>query len=310
MTSPCRCQGGFCELALPPVNNEQQRGDKSTLSKRERRLQKSRERDRATRLLKWVLTEEEYSALEETGDLVRLKVKPRGGKKNCNDDDDGDCGLWMDGKAVNLAKREHRPDLARLAFAEFQSSGESSGEGDRPGTAVGCSNQVSEPLQPGNGGDVVVCGVCFNVYTLLAQARDLLAAQRDEAAMATDDAQEDASDNQLAGDHQPADDSLGNMEEIPHNNLKRASSEGPNSSEWDAAKKPPILSAASFHGPISPQHKRNDSDNNNTKSKARARRKKRDRKQMEENANIHILIAESDEVHVCCFKEVHFVAYY
>ena len=97
--------------------------------------------------------------------------------------------------------------------------------------------------------------------------------------------------------HQPADDSLGNMEEIPHNNLKRASSEGPNSSEWDAAKKPPILSAASFHGPISPQHKRNDSDNNNTKSKnARARRKKRDRKQMEENANIHILIAESDEV--------------
>ena len=68
------CQGGFCELVLP--NNDSSvncnKGNGAKLSKRERRLQTSRERDRAISLLKWVLTEEEYSFLEETGDFVRL----------------------------------------------------------------------------------------------------------------------------------------------------------------------------------------------------------------------------------------------
>ena len=124
----CCCKGGFCELVLPnnnapppppPFSNNNKGA--SSLSKREKRLQKSRERDRAIRLLKWVLTENEYSSLEESGDLVRLRVKPNG-----RDDD----GHWIDGEAVNLARKEHRPDLARLAFAEFQSSLGVSEEGD------------------------------------------------------------------------------------------------------------------------------------------------------------------------------------
>jgi len=296
-SSRCRCQGGFCELVLP--NNalaSNNNGKGASLSKREKRLQKSRERDRATRLLKWVLTEEEYSCLEETGDLVRLRVK---GSINGDDDDDG---FWIDGNSVNLAKMEHRPDLARLAFAEFQSSGEGGCDlGNDKSVSVpsssgvknsigDCFKHIAEPSHAGNEADVVVCGTCYNVYTLLGQARELLASanemdEHDEAHMDADE----TDDNQLG---HPPNDSLENLDDTPANGLKRSSTEGPNSSEWDSAAKTPILSAASFHGPISP-HQRNDKDDPKA---IKERRKKRDRKQMEENSNIHILVAESDEV--------------
>ncbi|KAL7539222.1 hypothetical protein ACHAXR_009961 [Thalassiosira sp. AJA248-18] len=296
MSSLC-CRGGFCELVLPSndasINNNNK---SSSLSKREKRLQKSRDRDRAIRLLKWVLTEEEYSSLEETGDLVRLRANNHG-SNNYDDDADAD-GFWMDGESVNLAKREHRPDLARLAFAEFQSSGgggdsdldngESSPAVAHTTSQCGCSNHITEPPHAGNEGDVVVCGACFNVYTLLAQARELLASyELDEHDSTTNMDEQEYDDNQPGG--QPAD-SLDNMEDAPTNKLKRSSSEGPNSLEWNATNKKSIITAASFHGPISPQHKSEDH-----KSNRRARRKKRDRKQMEENSKVHILVAESDE---------------
>jgi len=297
MSTLC-CQGGFCELILPNAHINDAKS--ASQSKREKRLQKSRDRDRSICLLKWVLTEEEYSSLEETGDLVRLRVKqPHQG----NDENDADdAGFWVDGESVNLAKREHRPVLARLAFAEFQSSGDGDGDlNNDESPAVACNvaknnlsdgpNHITEPFHAGNEGDVAVCGVCVNVYTLMRQAQELLASyEMDEHDETATMEVEELGDNQLG--NQPLD-SLDGMEERPTNTLKKSTTEGPNSSEWDSAKKP-FLSAASFHGPISPQHKRRDS-RDDPKSIDRARRKKRDMKQMEENSNIHILMAESDE---------------
>jgi len=280
------CQGGFCELVLP--NNDSSvngnKGNGATLSKRERRLQKSRERDRAITLLKWVLTEEEYSFLEDNGDLVRLKVKQCPGNANNHN---ADNGCWIDGESVNLAKREHRPVLARLAFVEFQSSVDNYDHGDSEPSGV------AEPSYVGNEGDVVVCRVCYNVYTLLRQARDFLASyhanvDHDEAAFP---------EVQDAGNNQPENETASNtrdtMEVTPTNILIKSSSEGPNSSKWTMAKKP-IMRSASFHGPILPEFKSNDSDHENSKRKLR--RKERDRKHMEENSKVFILVAESDEV--------------
>jgi hypothetical protein len=280
MSRDCCCQGGFCGLVLPTNDSSVVgcEGKGATLSKRERRLQRSRERDRAIGLLKWVLTDEEYSSLEETGDLVRLKVKQCPG--DTNNPNAADTGCWIDGDSVDLAKREHRPVLARLAFAEFQSSVDNYDHGDSEPSAL------SEPSYVGNEGDVVVCGVCFNVYTLLRQARIFLAsyhAMVDHDGTALPEAQG-------AGNNQPENELATNtrdtMEVTP-------SSEGPNSSKWTMAKKP-MLRSASAHGPILPELKSNDSDHTNSKRKAR--RKERDRKQMEENSKVLILVAESNEV--------------
>ena len=280
------CQGGFCELVLP--NNDSSvngnKGNGATLSKRERRLQKSRERDRAISLLKWVLTEKEYSFLEETGDLVRLKVKQCPGNANNHI---ADIGCWIDGESVNLAKREHRPVLARLGYAEFQSSVDNYDHGDSEPSAV------AEPSYVGNEGDVVVCRVCYNVYTLLRQARIFMASYHANV----DHDETSFPEAQDAGNNQPENESASNtrdtMEVTPTNIMIKSSSEGPNSSKWTMAKKP-IMKSASFHGPILPELKSDDSDHENSKRKLR--RKERDRKQMEENSKVFILVAESDEV--------------
>ena len=294
----CPCRGGFCGLVLPknplldgPANK------KAPLSKREKRLRRGRERDRAVKLLKWVLTEEEYASLEETGDLVRLRVKRSGGSA---DDEDG---FWMDGAAVGLARREHRPDLARLAFAEFQSSGEGGDGGDlgsdeppachaTTGPQSGGPKHVTEPYCAGKDGDVVVCETCFIVYTLLGQARELMAAHQTAENDATTSDAGEGGDNQ-PGEDQAAD-SLENMDDAPSSPLKKCPTAGPGSSEWEAAKQP-IASPASFHGPISPQHKRKEENRPKTTGK-RARRRKRERERKQANSNIHILVAESDEV--------------
>ena len=344
MSQLCCCKGGFCELVLPNNNNNNASSQPpppsfsnkkdAPLSKRAKRLQKSRERDRAIRLLKWVLTENEYSSLEESGDLVRLRVKPNG-----RDDD----GHWIDGEAVKLARKEHRPDLARLAFAEFQSSLGVREEGvydcdlvdvinnndSKSSAAAMCESHssssnggprhVTKPIHAANDGDaIVVCGVCFNVYTLLRQARDFLASYDDDQQITDEQCgettkldgeldQDTPSNQQLdGGSHQSLQNNIvrehNNLEETTtlttNNHLKRASSEGPNSSQWnDIQNKKSITSAASFHGPTSPQHSASNNKRNGTaKSNRKARRRKRDRKQMEENSKINILVAESDEV--------------
>jgi len=327
MTTSC-CQGGFCELILPNNNQTNPLSNKTTLSKREKRLQKSYQREQSIKLLKWVLTTQEYETLDETGDLIRLRSCVNTNKKETSNsqqqlqgesssekssvinkkNEKKDEGYWINGNDVKLAKIEHRPDLARLAFAEYQSSISGSGDGGVECTSSVCSSyggpkHVMEPnSQSRNDGDVLVCGVCFNVYTLLSQARDLLASyDADEVVVdekiADDGAQCEESNNQPPGENQTSE-SLDNIEEIATTNnsnlLKRASSEGPNSSQWANKNDQQLQSAKSFHGPISPtqQNKRSGS----AKSNRKARRKKREKKQMEENSKIHILVAESDEV--------------
>lgn len=131
------------------------------------------------------------------------------------------------------------------------------------------------------------------MYTLLRQARDFLAsyhANVDHDETAFPEAQD-------AGNNQPENESATNtrdtMEVTPTNIMIKSSSEGPNSSKCTMTKKP-IMRSASFHGPILPELKSNDSDQENSKRKLR--RKERDRKQMEENSKVFILVAESDEV--------------
>lgn len=352
------CQGGFCELVLSGTSDDSSSstsnnysGSRSSnkdmlksLSKRERRLQKSRERDSAIRLLKWVLTEEEYSALEETGDLVRLKVKECPGDANnvvtattannvtttnkCNNA--AAVGCWIDKASVILAKREHRPVLARLAYVEFQSSQSLEAYSNNSTTNEGGGGDdmanfkmfndscepcaVTEPSYAGNDNDVIVCRICFNVYNLLSQARDFLASIHAEEAESHNsietavgvviDEKEDTEQDNNACNNQPPENetAAGNSDaiveggDVPPNLLTRSSSEGPHSPKWTTSSttmvaKEPLTRSATFHGPISPSNA-----SESKKSKRKAKRKERDRKQMEENAKIFILVAESDEV--------------
>ena len=353
------CQGGFCELVLPGTSNDSSSSNNSnnysgsrssnkdmlkSLSKRERRLQKSRERDSAIRLLKWVLTEEEYSALEETGDLVRLKVKECPGDANVtatsataitattNKCNNAAVGCWIDGASVTLAKREHRPVLARLAYVEYQSSQSmedyshhsttNGGGGDDLAANFKMFNDscepcaVTEPSYSGNDDDVIVCRICFNVYNLLSQARGFLASYHAEEAerhtiietaveVGIDEKEDkehgnNACNNQLPENETAAgsSDAIGKGDDVPPNLLTRSSSEGPHSPKWSCSTttvaKEPLTRSATFHGLISPSNA-----SESKKSKRKAKRKERDRKQMEENAKIFILVAESDEVCRC-----------
>jgi len=330
MTTSC-CQGGFCELILPSNNNNNNTrfgNNKPTLSKREKRLQKSYQREQSIKLLKWVLTTQEYETLDETGDLIRLRSCVNTNKKETSNsqqqlqgessseksskkNEKEEEGYWVNGQDVKLAKIEHRPDLARLAFAEYQSSiGGSGDDGVKCTSSVVCSNggpkHVLEPnSQNRNDGDVLVCGVCFNVYTLLSQARDLLASydadetvvERDVDVVDENVAQCEETNNQPPGENHISE-SLDNVKETTSTNLlKRASSEEPNSSQWGNDKNEQLLqSAKSFHGPISPTTQQHNKRSGSAKSNRKARRKKREKKQMEENSKIHILVAESDEV--------------
>lgn len=312
-----RCQGGFCQLVLPHSSpaSTNIRDNKGPLSKRERRLQKSRERDRATRLLQWVLKEEEYALLEENGDLVRLRVmKPKDVSSG------GDRSSWVDGESVHLAQIEHRPALARLSFAEFTSGEgwELDDDGVIPSTSVKaplqeCPAALEAPSENGNEGDVLVCCVCFIVYQLMGQARTLLESYQSKDEWDEPENQAKTHNECINKDElkQSADQSatinLGDIEDLPSNIRKKSSTEGPNSSKWREhnQQQSSLVPRASFHGPIH-LHNNNSSfavGHSNSLGKGHKAASfvgKRDRTQMEENAKIHILVAESDEVSYYC----------
>ena len=375
-SSSC-CKGGFCELTLSSnnasnnnnassnkANNNASSSTSITLSKRQQRLQRSKcQRENAIRLLSWILTTEEYTLLEENGDLIRLRIKhhpssssslssgcQKKKKKQGGDGEKSDTGYWIAKQEITLANKEYRPDLARLAFAEYQSSSTSlssscddlldndanfnntSASVARDVAASSCTNNhaisgpafITEPPSSHhandkkNDGDVLVCGTCFNVYTLLRQARDLLASyehdQTNEVEASTangenvDDVQEGASNNQLLVEknNNLAVNNTGDTTTTPTDNLlQRSSTEGQHSSVWNNNNKSvattAVSSSASFHGPISPSHNNNHKRSGTAaKSNRKAKRKKREQKQKEENSKIHILLAESDEVCLCC----------
>jgi hypothetical protein len=279
---PSLCQGGFCSLVLPhdgETNNNHGytsvfNKQANSLSKGEKRLKRSRQRDRAIRLLQWVLTDEEYSTLEDSGDLVTLRVND----SKCDYDKEG---YWVDDASVILARREHRPELARLAFAEFRSS--LGGDGDCCGldgdcAAGGCAdaNTVLEPCSSGNEGDVIVCSNCCNVYGLLRQARALLNTQE-----RNDQDEADSADT-----------------------CEEPREVGPSSTQQEEAASPSKKVASKqkssylMHTQSSTNPSQNDDDNTKPrkKKKKRSKRRKRNRKQLEENSNVHILVAEADEV--------------
>lgn len=279
------CQGGFCHLHLPtsaniipPCNSKQK------LSKREKRLLKSIQRDRATKLLQWTLREEEFSRLDENGDLVRLRVR------DCSTDG---VGCWVKNEAVRLARLEHRPELAQLAFSEFAC------QMDEDCAPLSPSNDSSPVLieppsqEDGLHDNVLVCGVCSTVYHLLEQARELLNSietQQHHVEIA-ESGNDECNNND--GSHQAEDQTatINRVDDIPNNSLKKSKTEGPNSEQWASAKQQSLQSRSpSFHGPVNSW--------SDAPSAATLVGKKRDRKKMEENSIVHILIAESDHVSV------------
>ena len=281
------CQGGFCHLHLPAATDLPSCSSKQSLSKREKRLLRSIQRDRATKLLQWTLREEEYSRLEENGDLVRLRVN------DCKSDG---IGSWVKDETVQLARKEHRPELAQLAFAEFASQLDEDLANASHASSGSASVLLSLPSEGDEGthGEFLVCGICSTVYDLLEQARVFLNSS-DEIRQQDDDV-EKIDDGECKSTEPPKLDSdlnetIEQVDDIPNNILKKSKTEGPNSMKWieanQQASSPLQSRSPSFHGPISASSEA---------AHASFVGRKRDRKQMEENSKIRILVAESDEV--------------
>ena len=281
------CQGGFCHLHLPAATDLPSCSSKQSLSKREKRLLRSIQRDRATKLLQWTLREEEYSRLEENGDLVRLRVN------DCKSDG---IGSWVKDETVQLARKEHRPELAQLAFAEFASQLDEDLANASHASSGSASVLLSLPSEGDEGthGEFLVCGICSTVYDLLEQARVFLNSS-DEIRQQDDDV-EKIDDGECKSTEPPKLDSdlnetIEQVDDIPNNILKKSKTEGPNSTKWieanQQASSPLQSRSPSFHGPISASSEA---------AHASFVGRKRDRKQMEENSKIRILVAESDEV--------------
>ena len=291
------CQGGFCHLHLPAATNLPSCSSKQSLSKREKRLLRSIQRDRATKLLQWTLREEEYSRLEENGDLVRLRVN------DCKSDG---VGTWVKDETVRLARKEHRPELSQLAFAEFASQLDEDLNDTSNSSSGSAPVLLDIPLEDDGGTncEFLVCGICSTVYDLLEQARELLNScdemrqQEDNLASSQVSKSNDRECNNTEPS-KPDDDlseTINRIDDIPNGTLKKSKTEGPNSIKWvdgnQQASSPLQSRSPSFHGPV-----------NTTWSEAAPASfvgRKRDRKQMEENSKIRILVAESDDVSYVC----------
>lgn len=297
MSNPRPCQGGFCHLHLPTPNNipscNISHNSNQSLSKREKRLIKSYQRERAIKVLKWALRDEEYSRLEDNGDLVRLRVN---NASDSNSEKNG--GYWIHGSAIQLARKEHRPELAQLAFAEFVSQLDED---------MSCTARDSDPVmleQPPSKEDdnVLVCGVCSTVYHLLEHARELLTShdeiqqQQDGEMMESESASQNNDNGECNNGSKVADENvsatINRVDDVPNNSLKRSKTYGAQSKEWGEAnmqQSSPLQSRSpSFHGPVNTW--------SNGTNIASFVGRKRDRKKMEMNSNIRILVAESDDV--------------
>lgn len=307
------CPGGFCNLVLSPPTCIASSGDNKVkpnkiLSKYEKKLKYAQERERALRLMQFILTKQEYELLDEMGDLVRLKAGKRT-KKNSNrvdsnqiESDEESESFWVNDELVNSCKKEHRPELARLAFAEFVSSDEGKYH------AANGSNSVDGHLHPppfkeGHEDDVLVCRVCHDAYLLLEKARNLLKSYEsnhdDQEVSPLDSPPGDNNQSEISENH--AMNSPIEVERSHIKPLKKVRSKGAHGA-YLKTRQLPLTPSASFHGPIShsseESEKRGRSRSIDKSFKVRTGTKKDD-KQLEENSKIDLLIADSDEVRFC-----------
>ena len=114
------------------------------------------ERERARRIMQWVLTEEEYGKLEEGGDLAQLRIAER---------IDPFAYRTVPSKQVDTVKNEHRASRAKLAIAEeaclipeedWAKLIKAHASNSRRGRSIG---PTPSP------GEVLVCEICYHVYT-------------------------------------------------------------------------------------------------------------------------------------------------
>lgn len=111
--------------------------------------------------MQWVLTEEEYGKLEEGGDLAQLRIAER---------IDPFAYRTVPSKQVDTVKNEHRASRAKLAIAEeaclipeedWAKLIKAHASNSRRGRSIG---PTPSP------GEVLVCEICYHVYTLLEKA--------------------------------------------------------------------------------------------------------------------------------------------
>lgn len=177
-----RCRGEFCDLIRTlDLNRDLRLQASSSLSVGAvvHAVEKSNERDRAYRVIRWVLSEEEGSKLDETGNLTRLRIV---GKV------DPFAYKTVPSKQIEAAKSEHRLGLAKLQVAladestlmsedEWGNLIKSHAEKHRqsggtwhPNVTSGGERNVPTP----SNNETLVCVVCYHVYSLLGRVRQML----------------------------------------------------------------------------------------------------------------------------------------
>jgi pimeloyl-ACP methyl ester carboxylesterase len=173
------CSGEFCNLILvldpdrdlilnTKSGNDQCIDSKKNLSKTDRDIQA---RDRAYRIASKVLARSELSRLEDSGNLMRLRIPDR----------INPCEMkYISEDSVQTSKREFRSTLLELKLAEENNrSWRVEGDEHFGRESVPSLSSISNNCTPveNSKGMVAVCSICFHVYNLLHRVRTLLSYQ-------------------------------------------------------------------------------------------------------------------------------------
>lgn len=155
-TKHCCCPGEYCSLIHALDRNRDlvtSKVIKSKNSKPKRNELHGHGRDRAYRILKRILTKDELFALEDSGDITRLRIACRirmGASKS------------VPRECIERSKQEHR-----VAFLELQDT-----EDPDSFHVWGSDHRVEIPSSEASY-EFDVCEMCFHTYRLLTQVRCL-----------------------------------------------------------------------------------------------------------------------------------------
>ena len=168
-----RCQGEFCDhIRLLDPSSDLLFGATAPFSAScsgslasQDIARASEDRERAHRIIQGVLTKEEAGKLEESGDLIQLRIAERV---------DPFAYRTVSTKQVDAVKKEYRAGRAKLAITEkaclipeedWSNLIKAHASDTRRGQSIGPTPSK---------GEVLVCETCYHVYTLLEKARWIL----------------------------------------------------------------------------------------------------------------------------------------
>ena len=168
-TQSLRCQGDFCDLVRGLIFDDAPSSPHGKGSNGIARA--AEERDRAYRLVQWVLTKEEAAKLDESGDLMRLRITGRV---------DPFAYRTAPSKQVDAIRREHRAGRAKLAMAEEARLIPQEEWTDLIKAHASTSNRGRSIGPPPSKGEALVCETCFHVYQLLEKVHRILEVSGDD----------------------------------------------------------------------------------------------------------------------------------